>query len=97
MDEEGVRRALATVLDPELGLDIVSLGLVYRVACDGDDVELDLTMTTPACPLAEHIREEAERAIVAAFPSAKPKATLVWSPPWDARRLSNEAKEALGW
>jgi metal-sulfur cluster biosynthetic enzyme len=97
MDEEGVRRALASVLDPELGLDIVSLGLVYRLECRGDAVELDLTMTTPACPLAEHIREEAERAIVQAFPNAKPKATLVWSPPWDARRLSSDAKAALGW
>jgi len=97
MDEAGVREALRSVLDPELGLDIVSLGLVYRIEHDGDDVEVDLTMTTPACPLAESIREEAERAITSAFPSAKPKVTLVWSPPWDARRLSADAKEALGW
>jgi len=97
MDQEGVRRALETVLDPELGLDIISLGLVYRIECRGDAVDVDLTMTTPACPLAESIREDAERAIVSAFPNAKPHATIVWSPPWDARRLSADAKEALGW
>lgn len=97
MDQEGVRRALTTVLDPELGLDIISLGLVYRIECRGGVVDVDLTMTTPACPLAESIREEAEQAIVKAFPNAKPNATIVWSPPWDARRLSPDAKEALGW
>ena len=97
MDEQGVRRALATVMDPELGLDIVSLGLVYRIECTTDAVELDLTMTTPACPLAEHIREEAERAVARAFPDARVQANLVWSPPWDARRLSDDARAALGW
>ena len=97
MDEEGVRLALATVMDPELGLDIVSLGLVYRIECTPGAVEIDLTMTTPACPLGEHIREEAERAVAHAFPAATVHANLVWSPPWDARRLSDDAKSALGW
>ena len=97
MDEQGIRDALSKVLDPELGLDIVALGLVYRVEVHGNDVAVDMTMTTPSCPLGESIREDAERAIAKAFPGAKPNVSLVWSPPWDARRMSPEAKSALGW
>jgi len=97
MEQEDVRRALSTVMDPELGLDIVSLGLVYRIDCAAGSIDFDLTMTTPACPLGEHIRDEAEQAVAKAFPKARVRANLVWSPPWDARRLSDDAKAALGW
>ena len=97
MSPDDVRAQLSKVLDPELGLDIVSLGLVYRIECSDDGAEVDVTMTTPACPLGEHIREEAERTVQAAFPRERVTVNLVWSPPWDARRMSDEAKAALGW
>jgi metal-sulfur cluster biosynthetic enzyme len=97
MDAEDVRRVLSNVVDPELGLDIVSLGLVYRVDCKDKAVEIDLTMTTPSCPLGEHIREEAERKVAEAFPGTSVDVELVWSPPWEPARMSDEAKASLGW
>jgi len=95
MDPEQVKRVLSNVMDPELGLDIVSLGLVYRIECNGDDVEVDLTMTTPTCPLGNYIREEVERRVVAT--GARATVKLVWLPRWDPSRMSDEAKAELGW
>lgn len=97
MDAEDVRRVLSNVIDPELGLDIVSLGLVYRIECKDEAVEVDLTMTTPSCPLGEHIREEAERVVSEAAPGKSVSVELVWSPPWEPARMSDEAKASLGW
>ena len=97
MDSEDVRRVLSNVIDPELGLDIVSLGLVYRIECQENAVEIDLTMTTPSCPLGEHIREEAERVVAERFPGTSVSVELVWSPPWEPARMSDEAKASLGW
>ena len=95
--EEDVRRVLSSVIDPELGLDVVALGLVYKVDCSEDSVDVDLTMTTPSCPLGEHIRDEAERLLAEAYPNARVTVNLVWSPPWEPERMSDEAKAALGW
>ena len=97
MNEEQIRQALAGVVDPELGLDVVALGLVYRAEQTEGGIEIDLTMTTPSCPLGEHMREEAERAIAAAFPGVRARVNLVWSPPWGPERMSAAAKTALGW
>ncbi len=97
MEPSAVEDVLATIIDPELGLDIVSLGLVYRIECRDDAIDVDVTMTTPACPLAEHLRRQAEVAVSSAFPRAQVSIHLVWSPPWDAARMSSAAKKTLGW
>lgn len=98
LQEADVLRALETVLDPEIGLDVVSLGLVYRVEIAGEDrVEIDLTMTTPACPLSEQIISEAHDAVCALTGSSDVEVHLVWEPLWTPERMSLQARHELGW
>jgi metal-sulfur cluster biosynthetic enzyme len=88
--------ALENVWDPELGLDIVSLGLVYDVRVDGDVIEIDMTLTTPGCPVSEQLPTEAETAVQKALPDADVHVHVVWEPAWTPERLSPEALEQLG-
>jgi metal-sulfur cluster biosynthetic enzyme/Fe-S cluster assembly iron-binding protein IscA len=97
-DEQAVREALKQVIDPELGLNIVDLGLIYRVEIDGCRVHVTMTMTTPACPLSAHIEQEARRSIRERFPgTSEIEVKLVWSPPWNPQMMSDEAKQQMGW
>lgn len=90
--------ALRGVIDPELGMNVVDLGLVYRVDVDGDDVRVAMTMTSPTCPLGESIAAQAEAAIRKVRPGlGSVRVTVVWDPPWDPSRMSGAAKERLGW
>ncbi len=95
--EQKVDEALRQVIDPELGLDVVELGLVYRVDIDGAIVSVDLTMTTPACPLGEHIVRDAEERLRAIEGVSRALVRLVWDPPWGPERMSPAARAALGW
>lgn len=88
--------ALGTVYDPELGLDIVALGLVYDVRVEGDTVEVDMTLTTPGCPVSEQLPAEAEAAVRSAVPDAEVRLDVVWDPPWTPERLTPLAREQLG-
>jgi metal-sulfur cluster biosynthetic enzyme len=97
-DEEAVRAALSTVIDPEVGIDIVNLGLIYDVRIDAGGARVTMTMTTPACPLGPHIQEQAETAIRRAWPEAPSVVVeIVWSPPWSPDRMTREARAQLGW
>lgn len=92
------RDALRGVIDPELGLDVVALGLVYGVVVsESGDVEVKLTMTTPACPLGEQIVEDAERRLRAVDGVRSAHVELVWEPAWTPELMSSEARRALGW
>jgi metal-sulfur cluster biosynthetic enzyme len=93
---EAVLAALGGVWDPELALDVVSLGLIYDVRVDGDDIEIDMTLTTPGCPVSEQLPAEAESAVRAAVPGAAVTVHVVWEPPWTPERLSPIALEQLG-
>ena len=93
---EQVLAALGNVWDPELGLDVVSLGLVYDVRVDDDIVEIDMTLTTPGCPVSEQLPAEAEAAVRAAVPDAEVRVQVVWDPPWTPQRLSPVALDQLG-
>jgi metal-sulfur cluster biosynthetic enzyme len=93
---EAVLGALGGVWDPELALDVVSLGLVYDVRVDGDEIEIDMTLTTPGCPVSEQLPAEAETAARAAVPGAEVTVNVVWHPPWTPERLSPIALEQLG-
>ena len=94
---EEVLDALRTVLDPEVGLDVVSLGLVYDVAVEGGRVTVDLTMTTPACPLGDHLQAQAQEALEALSGVTQAQVRIVWEPPWTPERMSPEARAELGW
>ena len=97
-DESAVWEALRTVIDPEVGENIVELGLVYRVETRPGAVEVDITMTTPACPASGSIAGEAEAAIRNACPEAAEVAVaVVFDPPWTPERMSEEAKRRFGW
>lgn len=88
--------ALKKVYDPELQFDIVSLGLVYRLEEKDGEVEIDLTMTSPHCPLAAQIAFNAENELLKVEGVKKVKLNLVWSPPWKPEMMSDEAKAVLG-
>jgi|JI10StandDraft_1071094.scaffolds.fasta_scaffold09393_10 metal-sulfur cluster biosynthetic enzyme len=92
-----VDAALREVIDPEIGLDVVELGLVYGVEFDGADVTVQLTMTTAACPLGEQILEDATTRLQAIAGIGAVHVELVWEPPWSPARMSAAAKELLGW
>lgn len=90
-------RALRVVIDPELGIDVVSLGLVYAASRAGDRAHVVMTMTTPACPLGEAITRDAREAIETMVAGVRhAEIELVFEPPWSPDRMSPEAREQLG-
>lgn len=98
LSRESAAEALREVIDPEVGIDVVDLGLVYRIEVTGSRIEVDMTMTTAACPLGPHLKEEAEAAIRRHLPQAESIAVhLVWDPPWTPERMSPRARSQLGW
>lgn len=98
--DDEVREALKTVYDPELGISIVDLGLVYGVQVEPDSrrVIVDMTLTTPACPLGPVIKTQAHAVVTRRWKSIQDvDINLVWSPRWDPRTMaSEEAKAELG-
>lgn len=98
MDEEDVREALKSVEDPEAGMNIVDLGLVYAITAEGSRVRVAMTMTSPACPVAPYLVDEASAAIRAVAPEGTDvEVELVWEPPWTPELMSAEAKGRFGW
>ena len=95
---DDVLDVLATILDPELGMNIVDLGLVYDVQVQDDAVSILMTMTTPACPIASHLVDQAKAAIRSQFPTLQTiDIQLVWEPAWHPLMMSWNARERLGW
>jgi metal-sulfur cluster biosynthetic enzyme len=98
MTEEQIFAALQTVYDPEIGVNIVDLGLVYKVEIRPHEVYIELTMTTPACPLSSAITRSIEQALRQAFPQLLVVTVeLVWEPLWNPEMMSPVAKQQLGW
>lgn len=95
-DQEAVLQALRSVIDPEIGLNIVDLGLIYTVERDDSTVNVEMTLTTPACPAGPQILREATQAIERMDGVAKANVKLVMSPPWTTDRLSDDARDELG-
>ena len=96
--EKTILDALRDVIDPEVGINVVDLGLVYGVEIDGKDARVRMTMTTPACPLGPYIGETAETAIRARLPEGgEVSIELGWDPPWTPERISAEGRRQLGW
>jgi metal-sulfur cluster biosynthetic enzyme len=95
---DDVHEALREVIDPELGLDIVSLGLVYRVTVDKDgDAVVAMTLTTPYCPMGPMLESQVHAATQFLPGIRDVKVDLIWDPPWDPHTMaSDEAKLELG-
>jgi FeS assembly SUF system protein len=95
--EEMILEALKEVYDPEIGINIVDLGLVYNTEIDAEGfVTITMTLTTPACPLNEYI-DAAVQAALDEVPGVKgAKVNLVWTPPWTPDRMSEDARLELG-
>jgi FeS assembly SUF system protein len=94
---ESVLQALRTVYDPEIPLNIYDLGLVYRIEWTGPGViEIDMTLTAPGCPVAGEMTKGVQMAVAAIDGVEKVKVDLVFDPPWDQSRMSEEAQLELG-
>ena len=97
IDPEAVTEALSNVIDPELGLDFVELGLVYGVEIDGGTVEITFTLTTPACPIGPQVSEQMQEFVGEIDGVQEVIPTMVFSPPWSPDKMSEDAKFALGY
>jgi metal-sulfur cluster biosynthetic enzyme len=97
VDPDAVTEALSNVIDPELGLDFVELGLIYGIDVEEGRVEVTFTLTTPACPIGPQVSEQIEE-FVGEVPGVEAVVpTMVFSPPWTPDRMSEDAKFALGY
>ena len=92
-----VIEALKTVYDPEIPVDIYELGLIYDVGISASgEVDIKMTLTSPACPVAGTLPGEVEQRVAAVDGVAATKVELVWDPPWDKDRMSEAAQVQLG-
>ena len=97
VDQDDVFDALSNVIDPELGLDFVELGLIYGVEIDGGTVGVTFTLTTPACPIGPQVSEQMVE-FVGELPGVEQvNPTMVFTPPWTPEKMSEDAKFALGY
>lgn len=94
--ESNVMAALARVIDPELGFNIVDLGLVYRVDIDAGNVQVLMTTTTRGCPATNYLRSGANRAVESTLGVASVNVELTYDPPWTPAMMTPKALEHLG-
>ncbi|UCV28268.1 metal-sulfur cluster assembly factor [Ferribacterium limneticum] len=99
LDTEQIRAALRKVVDPEVGANIVDLGLIYRIEFDGPaKLLIEMTMTSPACPMGEMIVDDAYAELDRVLPAdCQPEIRLVWEPPWAPSMMSEKCRLSLGW
>jgi metal-sulfur cluster biosynthetic enzyme len=94
---EEVEDALSNVIDPELGLDFVELGLIYDVEIDGSRVNVTFTLTSPGCPIGPQVSEQIEEFVSELEDVDSVSSTMVFTPPWTPDLMSDDAKFALGY
>src|ERR687886_413439 len=94
---DDVHDALANVIDPELGLDFVELGLIYEVEIDGGEVNVTFTLTSPGCPIGPQVTDQIREYVGELDGVEGVKATMTFSPPWTPDMMSEDAKFALGY
>ena len=96
--EERVRAAIREVIDPELGVNVVDLGLIYGIDVNGGVVRVRMTLTTPSCPLHQSLGTAIAKAVALGVPGVeRAEVELVWDPPWSPERITEEGRRALGW
>lgn len=97
-DVESLREALRQVLDPEIGVNIIDLGLVYGIDITPEQVKITMTMTSPACPMADMIIDDIDAVLDVVLPEHYRVAVeLVWDPPWSPEMMKPEARRHFGW
>ena len=88
--------ALMTIYDPEIPADLYELGLIYKIGIDDDRaVSINMTLTSPNCPSAAELPGQVENAVASVPGVREAKVTIVWEPPWDPSRMSDEARTVL--
>ena len=94
--QEQVKKALRKVKDPEMNLDLVVLGLIYDIQVNGSDVDVTMSLTSPACPVAGQIVDQAREAVEALDGVDQVNVELTFNPPWTAQRIPATVRAALG-
>jgi metal-sulfur cluster biosynthetic enzyme len=94
---EEVQEALTNVIDPELGLDFVELGLVYEIEVEGEEVFITFTLTSPGCPIGPQVTEQIEEFVGELDGVSRVYSKMVFTPPWTPEMMSEDAKFALGY
>jgi metal-sulfur cluster biosynthetic enzyme len=94
---DDVQDALSNVIDPELGLDFVELGLIYDVEIEGEDVFVTFTLTSPGCPIGPQVSEQIEEFVSELDGVGNVFPKMTFTPPWTPDLMSEEAKFALGY
>jgi metal-sulfur cluster biosynthetic enzyme len=94
---DDVNDALSNVIDPELGLDFVELGLIYEVEVDGGEVHVTFTLTSPGCPIGPQVTDQIKEYVGELDGVQDVAATMTFSPPWTPDMMSEDAKFALGY
>ena len=96
LTNDQVKLALRRVKDPELNLNIIDLGLVYGINVEGNDVSIDMSLTSPGCPSGPEIMGDAEQELKAVPGIGNVAVNLVWSPPWTPERIEPRVRAYLG-
>ena len=95
--EDRIVQIMKTIYDPEIPVDIFELGLIYEVKIeDGNHIFIDMTLTSPNCPVAESLPKEVEDKVASVEGVSSAKVAIVFDPPWDKDMMSEEAKLELG-
>lgn len=96
LTEDALRQALRQVVDPELGLNIIELGLVYQIEIDEGDVEVQMTLTSPGCPAGPQIMDDVQRTLKMLDGVRSVNVGLVWEPYWTPERIDPRVRAVLG-
>lgn len=96
LTEDMVKEALKDVIDPELGYNIVDLGLIYGITMKDALVDVVMTMTTPGCPATNYIQEGTHQRLLAIDGVEDATVNVLWSPPWEPSMMSDDAKRYFG-
>ena len=94
---DDVEAALTNVIDPELGLDFVELGLIYGIEVESGDVHVTFTLTAPGCPIGPQVTEQIDEFVSELDGVEEVSSSMVFTPPWTPEKMSEDAKFALGY
>ena len=96
LTEKEITEILRPIRDPDIGISIIELGLIYRIVNTSGDIDIDMTFTTPACPYGPQLMEEVKYTLSSIDGIKTVTVNIVWDPPWSMDNLSEETKLELG-